>query len=132
MTATWESQKAIYTALSTDTTFMNKIGSRLYDEPPVDETYPYVTIGSMSEIKFNKISSIGYEILANIAIYTKSGRLGYKTSKEILIEINRILNRKKLSMDSLKMIQIYYDNSDTIRDDEVRIINSRYTILIEE
>jgi len=132
MSATWEVQKAIYTALSSDTNFMTKIGSRLYDEPPTDESYPYVVIGNNSEIKFNKLSSIGYEILFNLIIYTKSGRLGFKTAKEILVEMNRVLNRKKFNMATLTMIQCYYENSDTDRDEDKRIINARYTILIEE
>lgn len=132
MTATWQAQQSLYTALSGDTTFMTKIGSRLYDEPRTDETYPYVTIGNMIELRFNKLSSIGYEITAIFGIYTKTGRSGYKIAKEILEDMNRVLNRKKFNMTSLKMIQCYYDTSDTERDGDKRIINVRYIILVEE
>jgi hypothetical protein len=130
MTATWEVQKSLYTALSADTTFMTKIGSRLFDEPPTDETYPYVILGSNSEIRLNKLSSIGYEVLTNITIYTKAGRLGYKEGKEILQEMNRVLNRKIFAMATLTMIQCYYISSDTDREEDKRILNARYTILI--
>jgi len=132
MTSTWETQKSLYTALSGDTAFMTKIGSRLYDEPPTDESYPYVVLGNMIESRWNKISSIGYQVTAVISIYTKSGRLGYKTSKEILQEMNRVLNRKKFNMATLKMVQCFYDTSDTERDEDKRIINARYIILSEE
>lgn len=132
MTATWQVQQALYNALIADSAFMTKIGSRLYDEPRTDETYPYVTIGNMIEVRFNKLSSIGYEVTSIFSIYTKSGRLGYKVAKEILEDMNRVLNRKKFTMTSLKMIQCYYDTSDTERDEDKRIINARYIILVEE
>ena len=85
MTATWQVQQALYTALSSDTTFMTKIGNRLFDEPRTDETYPYETIGNMLELRFNKLVGVGYEVTAIFAIYTKSGRLGFKVAKEILL-----------------------------------------------
>lgn len=132
MSAQWEVQKAIYTALSTDTAFMTKIGSRLYDEPPTNESFPYVTIGSMIENRSNKLKEKGFEIFARIDIYTKSGRLGYKPAKEILVEMNRVLNQKRLSLTGFNMIQIFFDNSDTERDEDKRILTVRYIVLCEE
>ena len=132
MSAQWEVQKAIYTALSTDTAFMTKIGSRLYDEAPTNEAFPYVTLGNMTEIKYNRLVNKGYEISARIDIYTKTGRLGYKPAKEILVEMNRVLNQKRFSMTGYNMIQIYFESSDTERDGDKRIISARFTVLTQE
>lgn len=132
MSAQWEVQKAIYTALSTDSAFMTKIGSRLYDEAPTNESFPYVTLGNMTEIKYNRLTNKGFEISARIDIYTKSGRLGYKPAKEILVEMNRILNQKRFNMIGFNMIQIYFETSDTERDGDKRIITARYTVLTQE
>lgn len=132
MSALWEVQKAIYTALSSDSTFMNKIGSRLYDEPPTNETFPYVTIGRMSETRNNKLLSKGFEIYSRIDIYTKSGRLGFKPAKEIQVEIDRILNLKRFNLDSFNMVQCYLESSDTERDEDKRIISTRYIIICEK
>lgn len=131
MSAQWEVQKALYTALSADSAFMTKIGSRLYDEPPTNETFPYVTIGYMIENKYNRFNNEGYEISARLDIYTKSGRLGYKPAKEILIEMNRILNLKRFNLTGYNMIQCYYETSDTERDEDKRILSARYTILTQ-
>jgi hypothetical protein len=131
MSAQWEVQKALYTALSADSAFMNKIGSRLYDEPPTNETFPYVTIGYMIENKYNRFNNEGYEISARLDIYTKSGRLGYKPAKEILVEMNRILNLKRFNLTGFNMIQCYYETSDTERDEDKRILSARYTILTQ-
>ena len=132
MSAQWEVQKAIYTALSTDSAFMTKIGSRLYDEAPTNESFPYVTLGNMTEIKYNRLTNKGFEVSARIDIYTKSGRLGYKPAKEILVEINRVLNQKRFNMTGFNMIQIYFETSDTERDGDKRIITARYTVLTQE
>ena len=132
MSASWEAQKALYTALSTDSAFMTKIGSRLYDEPPTNESYPYVTLGQMIENKYNRLDNKGFEINATMVIYTKSGRLGYKPAKEILVEMNRVLNQKRFSMTGFNMIQCYFENSDNDRDEDKRIITANYTILAQE
>lgn len=131
MSAQWEVQKALYTALSGDSAFMTKIGSRLYDEPPTNETFPYVTIGYMIENKYNRFNNEGYEVSARLDIYTKSGRLGYKPAKEILVEMNRILNLKRFNLTGYNMIQCYYETSDTERDEDKRILSARYTILTQ-
>jgi hypothetical protein len=131
MSAQWEVQKALYTALSGDSAFMTKIGSRLYDEPPTNETFPYVTLGYMIENKYNRFNNEGYEVSARLDIYTKSGRLGYKPAKEILVEMNRILNLKRFNLTGYNMIQCYYETSDTERDEDKRILSARYTILTQ-
>lgn len=132
MSASWETQKALYTALSSDSAFMTKIGNRLYDEPPTNETYPYCTIGQMIESKYNRLDNKGYQINATIVIYTKSGRLGYKPAKEILVEMNRVLNQKRFAMTGFNMIQCYFENADNDRDEDKRIITANYTILAQE
>lgn len=132
MSASWEVQKALYTALASDTAFMTKIGSRLYDEAPSNESFPYVTLGYVNETKYNRLINKGFEISARIEIYTKSGRLGYKPSKEILVEMNRVLNQKRFALTGYNMIQCYFENADTERDEDKRIITVRYRILTQE
>lgn len=134
MSATWEVQKALYTALSADSVFMNKIGSRLYDEPPTNETYPYVVLGNMIEMRYNRILNKGSEITARFDIYTKAGRMGFRPTKEINFELDRVLNHKifGLNQSGYRMIQCFFSNSATERDEDKRIISAYYTILVQE
>lgn len=132
MSAQWEVQKALYTALSTDSAFMTKIGSRLFDEPQTNETYPYVQIGYMNEQRWNRLTNKGFEITATINIYTKAGRLGFKPAKEILVEMNRVLNQKVFAMTGYKMVQCYFDYSDNNRIDDKRIVTANYIIITQE
>jgi hypothetical protein len=131
MSAMWECQTALYNALFTDSTFMTKIGSRLYDEPPTNQAFPYVTLGNMIETRNNKLLSKGFEVSARIDIYTKSGRLGYKPAKEIQVEVDRILNLKRFNLSGYNMVQCYLEATSTERDEDKRIISTRYTILVE-
>lgn len=132
MSAQWQTQLALYNALSADSAFMTKIGSRLYDEPPTNETFPFVTIGNMIESRYNRILNKGFQISARFDIYTKSGRLGYKPAKEIMVEMDRVLNHKVFAMTGYKMIQCFFESASTERDEDKRIISATYTILVQE
>ena len=132
MSAQWEAQKALYDQLSADSTFMNLIGSRLYDEPPTNNTYPYVVVGDAIEIPDNTLSYKGYDTSVTFTIYTKPAGLGSYTAKQILEEMNRILNMKKFSMDTLTMIICKFENALTDRDGDIRTMSVRYQVLSDE
>lgn len=129
MSASWEVQKSIYTALSGDSTFMNLISNRLYDEPPTNEQYPYVVIGEMVEIDDNRLNRIGYEVTAILRIYTKPGGLGSYTSKNILEAMNNVLNCKKLSMTGFDMVICKIDYTSTDRVDDKRLLTVNYQVI---
>lgn len=132
MSASWEVQESIYNALSANATFMASISNRIYDEPPTNSVYPYVTIGYIAESRDNNLGGLGYEVIATLDIYTKPGRLGYKQAKDILTKMNAVLNMKELAMATLKMVKIFYDNGNTERDGDIRIITARYRIKVQE
>lgn len=129
MTAMWSAQKSIYTALASNSTFMTKISNNLYDEPPTNEQYPYVTIGSMSERNDNRLNKSGFYVTMELRIFTKNGRGGFKLAKEILELANNVINLQKFSTDGFTMIQCYYRFSDTTRDQDKHIINANYDII---
>ena len=132
MSAQWEAQKALYDQLSADSTFMNLIGDRLYDEPPTNNTYPYVVVGDAIEIPDDTILYRGYDTSVTFKIYTKPAGLGSYTSKQILEEMNRILNVKKFSMDSLTMVICKFENALTDRDGDIRTMSVRYQVISDE
>jgi hypothetical protein len=129
MSASWEAQVSLYNALSGNSTFMNLIGSRLYDEPEANSTYPYVVIGDTIEIPDNRLLRNGFEVMMTFHIYTKPEGLGFYQAKKILEQMNSILNVKKLSMTSYTMVICQLDNVLTERDDDKRIISARYKVI---
>lgn len=129
MTAMWSVQKSLYTALSSNSTFMAKINNNLYDEPPTNEEYPYVTIGNMTESNQNRLNKNGFFVTLEMTIYTKNGRGGFKLAKEILELANNVLNLKTFSMDNYTMVQCYYRYSNTERDADKHIISASYDVI---
>ena len=126
MSAQWEVQKAIYDLLYANSTFMDLISNRLYDEPPTNSDYPYVTIGDMTEIPNNRHMYNGYEVMANLHIYTKPAGLGFYSAKKIFEAMNAVLNVKRLTLTSLTGVICAYDNGITEREDDKRIMSVRY------
>ena len=131
MSANWEVQKAVYSTLKTDTTFTNLV-STIVDEPDTNKDYPYVLIGEGTENPDDNHSTLGYETFLNLIIYTKPAGLGYYTATQILTRMNALLNTKRLTLDSLRMLICVYDNSSKFRNKDIRGINVRYKILTAE
>lgn len=132
MSATWEVQKAIYDTLANDSTFMNLISNRLYDEPVTNNQYPYVLLGDCTEIPDNRLIKNGYEVTATLFIYTKDEGLGYYKGKQIYKEMNRLLNVKKPSLDTLTTVICELDNMYTDREDDKRVISVRYRFIAHD
>jgi len=129
MSATWEIQKAIYSALSGNSTFMDAIGNRLYDEPPVNLAYPYTVIGDVTEISDNRLYETGFEDTITLHIYTKPGSLGFKEAKQILEKMNDVLNLKVFDLTSYTMLICKFENAMSFRDEDKRIISVRYRVI---
>lgn len=129
MSASWEAQKALYTQLKNDATFMNLIGSRLYDEPVTNNVYPYVMVGDTIEVPDNDLSHNGYDTSITFTIKTKPAGLGFYQGKQIVEEMNRILNMKIFDMTGFTMIICRFDNMITDRDGDIRTISVRYQVL---
>lgn len=129
MSAMWSVQKSLFTALSANATLMTKIGNALYDEPPTNSDYPYITIGSMTETNSNRLSKDGFYVTLEMRIFTKNGRGGFKLAKEIVELVNQTINLKKFAMDTYTMVQCFYRYSSTERDEDKNIINANYDVI---
>jgi hypothetical protein len=131
LSAKWYVQVALYNALKGDTTFMNLIGSRLYDEPTTNTPYPYVQIGTATENLDNTHDKKGYNITFTNYIYTKPAGLGYYQADIILRAMNDVLHMKTFTTTSYNMIICKLDNAFWSRDEDKRIIDARYRIFVQ-
>ena len=135
MSASWEVQVALYNALIADSTYMSLISSRIYDEPPTDLDYPYVMLGGMTEVPENRHSALGYSVTVTFTIYTKPFGLGSYQAKNILTNMNRILNMKSFSLTNYTMLKCYMENAMHNRETDinakmdVRTIDVRYRVI---
>lgn len=128
MSAMWEIQKALYDALAGNTTFMNLISNKLYDEPPTDTDYPYVVIGTGTERSDNRLNKLGYENTLTFFIHTKPYGLGWYPATQILNAMNAVLNIKRFTMASFNMPGCKLDNVMKEKDEDKRILHVRYRV----
>jgi hypothetical protein len=129
MSAAWEVQQAMYTAMVADTTLTSLVTGGIYDEPLPDTTYPYITIGDMVEVPDNRHRYLGYDISHTIHIYTKPYGLGYSTAEQILARLNVVLNMKRFALTNYTMLICKFDRAMTDREGDKRIISARYNII---
>lgn len=129
----WEVQKIIYNALSSDSTFMNLISNRLYDQPETNQVYPYVIIGNGVSINHLTHGKDGINESINITIFTKPGSLGWYTAKSISTAIRNVLHLQKFDTDSKYKNPIcILENESRENIGDYRNIDLTYKVLIEE
>lgn len=130
-TGLWETQKSVVSAISSSTTLSTLISGKIYDEPPTDTDYPYIVIGELTEIPNNNIYELGFEDTITIFIHTRPYGLGWYPAYNILDEMNRVLNYKRLSFDSLFCCICKLDNIIQEKYQDKRILHVRYRLILE-
>lgn len=128
MSASWEVQEALYDELKGDSTFMALIDG-IFDEPPTNQVQNYVVLGDTIENRDDNHSTLGFETYITFVIYTKPAGLGFYTAKKILERMNTLLNTKRFTLSTLRMLLCEYDNHSTFRKDDIRGIRVRYKVL---
>lgn len=86
------------------------ISGEVYDDPPKRASYPYAVIGDDSFIPFDTDTTVGRDVIASIHIWDNYN--GKKRIKEIMGEIDSILNRANLAITGYHSINCVFDSSD--------------------
>lgn len=129
----FESQKLVYNALSNNSTFMNLVSNRLYDEPQTNEVYPYVIIGGGTSVPYLRHGKDGIDESFLITIFTKPGGLGWYPCKKIAQSIRSVLHLKKFSVNSTYNNVICIEESENReKNGDYRNMDLTYKIIIEE
>lgn len=130
---TFEAQKLIYDALSGNSTFMNLINNRLYDQPNTNEGYPYVIIGNGISTNHLTHGKDGLNEFINITIFTKPNSLGWYPAKTIAQTIRNVLHLKKFTINSTyRNCIVIFDGENREHSGDYRNIDLTYKIIIEE
>ena len=109
----YELQKSVYSALSGDTTLAALIEG-VYDDPPENTSYPYITLGDVTSVPWRSHDRPGEE--ATITIHIWSQQAGFTEALSILKETNRILGYVNLSVTGWDIVRCEYEFSETLRD----------------
>ena len=149
MGSTWDIQKCIYNQLINDSTVSNLVNNKIYDEPPTNAEYPYITIGDEVCIDDNDLSHNGYIVNITIDIHTTTTTItntylpystlaenqivgsGYFIGKYIYKYVNDVLHYKKFTLDSDEMVICKLEQMFTTKIKDKRLITARYEILVD-
>jgi len=131
-TALWEIQKSLVSTLTSSTTLSSIIGSKIYDEPPTNQQYPYIVVTAPTEVSDNTLNRIGFESTLTFFIYTKPEGLGWYQAETILDAMNEVLNVKKPTLANLDIRFCKNDEVSYEKIEDKRIIISRYRIWSEQ
>lgn len=110
-----ELQEAIYSRLVADPALSALVGSRIYDKPEDDATYPYVTIGEADAQRDDATCVNGQRIYLTLHAWsTYSG--GFKEVKPIAAAVVDALHLDPLALTTFRLSSIVHRTTRTFRD----------------
>ena len=129
-----EWQAAAYARLTSDTTLMSMI-TGVFDNAavPQNQTFPYVTLGDITESPDNRFGRRGYDQINMLDIWDSSN--GFLNAQNILAQLNRLLDQQVLTLATHAHVYTLYDNAQTLNDpgtNNIRHIPVRYKTFIQE
>lgn len=133
-TSLLELETAIQTKLLADSTLM-AIVTGIFDEGavPTNQAYPYIVLGDDTEAPMNAFGTRGYD--ATLTLHIWDNLPGFKRCKQILANMNRILDQQPLTLATQKHVYTLYNFSQTLNDpglDDIRHMPVRYITFTQE
>lgn len=124
----WSIHKALYQALTNDTTLMSMI-TGVFDEVPENQSYPYITLGEATINPFNTFDKKGKETTHTMHIWSDYN--GAKELYDIFAEVERILEGG-LALENGTLVNIEFEFAQPIKEETIRHMPVRYRIVAQE
>lgn len=96
LAASWDLQKAIHASLVADPTLSASVSGRIFDRPPQDAAFPFVSLGD-TDIEPDRAGSDGAAI-HRLAFSVWSRARGRRETKEIMSAIDEVLQDASLTL----------------------------------
>ena len=107
-------QKAVVAALIVDAAVGGLIADRIYDAPPRDAAFPYVTVGQTSLADWSTGSEEGAE--HRLVLHAWSRERGKRQCYEIMDAIEATLHDAALVLDGHALVNLRFEFAETRRD----------------
>lgn len=114
MSADLALQKAIHAALAGDAALAALVAARIYDNPPDDAGFPYLTLGESEMRDWSASESAGAEHRLSLFVFTRGG--GRTSAKAILGAARAVLDDAALTLDGHALINLRFLDSETRRE----------------
>ncbi len=113
--ASYELQKAIYTALSAHAPLITLLGApRIYDDVPRDAAFPYVTLGETSVADWSTGSEDGLEHLMTLHVWSRA--TGEREVHLIMSVLRERLHDGALTIAGHRLVNLRQEFQGTRRD----------------
>lgn len=111
----WELQKAIYAALTGDSTLMGMV-TGVFDHVPAEQAHPYVVIGEDTAREWGAKGLDGQE--HTLALHVWSRERGRKEIKEVMGEVYRILHDANLTLTGHILVNLRFEMAKSLLDED--------------
>ena len=109
-----ELQGAIVTALKADPVLQTLIGQRVYDQPPDNPQFPYVTYGPTDSIEDDADCIQTQDIFVQLDAWSRA--VGYPEVKKIADAVRDALNDRDLPIQVNALVVLQHRQTRTLRD----------------
>ena len=107
-------QKAVVAALLADGAVGGLIADRIYDAPPRDAVFPYLTIGQTTAADWSTATEAGRE--HRLTLHVWSRQRGKRQCYQIMEAIEAALHDAALGLDGHALVNLRFEFADTGRD----------------
>ncbi|GAB4225333.1 MAG: DUF3168 domain-containing protein [Methyloligellaceae bacterium] len=115
--ASWSLQQGIYQALAGNPQVTSLLGGqKIFDNPPQDATFPYLTFGQTTERDWSTGSEDGSEHTVTLHVWSRAG--GKKETYEIIETIRQALNAAPLTVSDHALINLRHEFSEARHDED--------------
>ena len=122
-----ELQRTIAVRLRADATLVVIIGARVYDQPPANPVFPYVTLGEDQTLPDRGYEYEGSDV--TLTIHTWSRAQGFPQSKIMLDAIRASLSGAPLVLTGHRLVNLEFEESRVLRDTDPTITHGVITFL---
>lgn len=134
MSASAALQIAVIAALKADSAVAGYLGQRIYDNSPVAEVFPYVTLGPSQELDDSAECIDGSEVFQQIDIWTQEGG-SQLTAKRICGAVRKALHGADLALaEPYALLLVEVESTSVVGDPDEKIAHGIVNVraLVEE
>ncbi len=104
---------AIFAHLCADPNLLDALGERIYDEPPPDPIYPFLTIGRSQAKLWGGVEGEGLEHVLTLTVVSRFG--GAEEARAISALVRASLDDRPLTLDGQTLVSLRITFTDVFR-----------------
>ncbi len=115
----WALQKGVFQTLAADADLLALLGAaRIYDDVPEDATFPFLTIGEVTERDNGTFTETATEHTFTIHAWSRAG--GRKEVKDMAHLTIAALNDALIALEDHRLVNLRFETSRALRDPDGR------------